>query len=179
MAGRDDVIAYAHQLADALNQIGADLPQRFEGLFVLQARRVGEGAHGDLGALLVIECLEAKRAGRVLDAAEVRRALDRVRHRLIREASGRRRRFRQLADSDSNVADRREAPVGQGADDLDTIRMALSGLTVPESLALELFAEGRTSEEIGASLGASAGTVRQWLSRIRKKLRERYQILCD
>jgi RNA polymerase sigma factor (sigma-70 family) len=176
MAGWDDAIDYAHQLANALNQIGADLPAGFEGLFVIQARRVGEGAHGDLGALMMIKCLEAKRAGRALDAAEVRRALDRVRHRLIREASNQRRRFRQLADADSNVADRRESPVGQGADDLDTIRMALSGLTVRESLALELFAEGRTSEEIGASLGASAGAVRQWLSRIRKRLRERYQI---
>jgi RNA polymerase sigma factor (sigma-70 family) len=179
MEGRDDAIGYAHELADALNQIGADLPAGFEGLFVLRARRVGEGAPGDLGALMMIECLEAKRAGRVLDATEVRRALDRVRHRLIREASRRRRRFRQLADSDSNVADRREAPVGQDADDLDTIRMALSDLTVRESLALELFAEGRTSDEIGASLGASAGAVRQWLSRIRKRLRERYQTRQD
>ncbi len=172
MAGQDDAIGYAHQLADALNQIGADLPAGFEGLFVIQASRVGEGAHGDLGALLMIECLEAKRAGQVLDAAEVRRALDRVRHRLIREASGRRRRFRRLADSD--VVEQRQPAVGQGVDDLDAIRPLLSGLAARESLALELFAEGRTSEEIGASLGVSAGTIRQLLSRTRKKLRERF-----
>jgi hypothetical protein len=102
MAGRDGAIEYAHQLADALHQIGADLPAGFEGLFVHQARRVGKDVHGDLGALLMIECLESKRAGTRLDAAEIRRALDRVRHRLIRKASGQRRRFRQLADSEEN-----------------------------------------------------------------------------
>jgi ATP/maltotriose-dependent transcriptional regulator MalT len=177
MAGRDDAIEYAHQLADALNQIGADLPERFEGLFVLQARRVGESAHGDLGALLMVECLEARQAGRALDAAEVRRALDRVRHRLIREASGQRRRFRQLADSD--VVERHGSMVGQGVDNLDTIHLLLSGLTARESLVLELFAEGRNSEEIGVRLGASPAAVRQSLSRIRKKLRERYPILGD
>jgi RNA polymerase sigma factor (sigma-70 family) len=169
MAGQDDAVGYARQLADALHQIGADLPAGFERLFVLQARRVGEGTYGDMGALMMIECLEAKQAGRALDAAEVRRALDRVRHRLIREASGQRRRFRQLADSD--VADRDESTVGQDVENLDTIRHMLSGLTAKESLALELFAGGMTSKEIGASLGVSAVAVRQWLSRIRKKLR--------
>jgi DNA-binding CsgD family transcriptional regulator len=177
MTGRDDAIGYAHQLADALTQIGADLPAGFEGLFVLQARRVGEGAHGDLGALLMIECLEAKRSGNVLDVAEVRRALDRVRHRLIREASSQRRRFRQLTDSD--IVERHEPVVGQGVDNLETIRLLLSGLTTRESLALELFAEGRTSEEIGTSLGVSSDAVRQWLSRSRKKLRARFPMLFD
>lgn len=177
MQERDSAIECAHQLADALNQIGADLPAGFERHFVVQARRVGEGAHGDLGALIMIECLEAKRAGRVLDATEIRRALDRVRHRLVREASGQRRRFRQLAISD--VVDRREPMVGQEVDNLDTIRMVLSGLTAQELLVFELFAEGRTSEEIGRNLGVSSITVRQRMSRIRRKLRERYRALCD
>lgn len=177
MEERDDAIGYAHQLAGALNQIGADLPAGFEGLFVIQSRRVGEGAHGDLGALLMIECLEARRAGKVLDAVEIRRALDRVRHRLIREASGHRRRFRPLADSD--VVDRAKSMVGQDVDNLDTISRVLSGLTARESLALESFADGMTSEEIGASLGVSSGAVRQWLSRIRRRLREGFPTFLD
>lgn len=62
MAGRDGAVEYAHQLADALNRIGADLPPGFEGLFLHRARRVGGDGHGDLGALMMIVCLEAKRA---------------------------------------------------------------------------------------------------------------------
>jgi ATP/maltotriose-dependent transcriptional regulator MalT len=177
MEERDDAIGYAHQLAGALNQIGADLPAGFEGLFVFQARRVGEGAHGDLGALLMIECLEANRVGKILDAVEIRRALDRVRHRLIREASGHRRRFQPLADS--HVEERGHSMVGQDVDNLDTIRRVFSGLTARESFALESFADGMTSEEIGASLGVSSAVVRQWLSRIRKRLREGFPTLLD
>jgi RNA polymerase sigma factor (sigma-70 family) len=172
MGGQDDAAGYAHQLAHELKTIGADPPAGFPELFLFHARRVGTGTHADLGALLVIECLEAKPSGRVLDAVEVGRALDRVRHRPIREAVGWRRRFRQLADSD--VVDRRESMVGQRVDDLDTIRLVLSELTPRESLALELFAEGRASEEIGTSLGVSATAVRQWLSRARKRLRQRF-----
>ena len=172
-----DAAGYAHELAGALNQIGAALPEGFERFFLLQSRRIGECAHGDLGTLLMIECLEAKRAGRVLDAAEVRKALDRVRHRLSREASTERRRFRQLADSD--LADRGESTVGRDLDNLDTIRLLLSGLTVREKLALESYAQGDTSEEIGASLNLSASAVRQCLTRIRKKIRERFPTLLD
>ena len=67
--------------------------------------------------------------------------------------------------------DRGESMVNQDVENLDTIRHLLSGLTAKESLALELFAAGMTSKEIGASLGVSAVALRQWLSRIRKKLR--------
>jgi RNA polymerase sigma factor (sigma-70 family) len=169
MGEQGDAVCYAHQLANELKTIGADLPAEFLERFLFHARRVGEGAHADLGSLLVIECLEARRSGKALDAVEIGRALDRVRHRLVREASSWQRWFRQLGDSD--VVDRRGSSTDQRVDDIDTIRLVLSALTPRESLALEWFAQGRTSEEIGASLGVSSATVRQWLSRVRKRLR--------
>jgi DNA-binding CsgD family transcriptional regulator len=166
MSWNDEAERYTDQLMEELRYVGAELPPGFRGQFLRHARHLRGDGYGDLGVLLVIECLEAKQKGEALDQVEVRRALDRVRKRLTREASG----WRPQPLADSQVPDRGEPP-DRRTILLDTLRHAMSGLSVEELLVLELWASGRTSADAAQSLGMSAATFRQRVHRVIARLR--------
>jgi hypothetical protein len=77
---------YASRLIEILQrELRLDLPPGFAKVFLWHAKKVGSSNYEDLGSLLLLECLEARNKGVTLDAKEVARALDRVRHRVVRE----------------------------------------------------------------------------------------------
>lgn len=152
---------YVDRLIEELQAVGAQLPPEFRGQFLRHARHLQGDSYGDLGALLVIECLEAKQQGRELDEVEIRRALDRVRKRLTREVS----RWHPQPLTDSQVPDRGEPPERRVIL-LDSLHRAMSGLTVEELLVLELWASGCTSSDAAKALGISATAFRQRAHRV-------------
>src|SRR5690348_2679038 len=123
-----DASEYTKGLANELQSIGAVLPQNFNRMFLGHARRLSQGSHSDLGTLLIIECLEAKKQGIALTAIEIQRAIDRVRHRLSREATAIRERFAPLPN---DLAASAPTPSSQAAA-IEFARLLLSGLNARE-----------------------------------------------
>jgi hypothetical protein len=162
----DEAERYADRLMGELRAIGAELPPEFRGQFLRHARHLQGDSYGDLGALLVIECLEAKQQGMMLDHVETRRALDRVRKRLTREVS----RWRPRPLTESDVPDRGDPP-DRRAILLDVLHHAMSGLTVEELLILELWSSGCASSQAATSLGMSAAAFRQRAHRVIARLK--------
>ena len=70
-------------LRDSLN---IELPPWFESYFISNARRLSVSFYEDLGSLVLIECQEEKGRGGAVSPQDLRRIVDRVRHRLSRGA---------------------------------------------------------------------------------------------
>lgn len=66
--------------------IGITLPPDLLSAIWFHARKVGRDNAQDFASWLVLECLEAKRAGVEIDAAHVKRALSRIQKRIVRQA---------------------------------------------------------------------------------------------
>jgi DNA-binding CsgD family transcriptional regulator len=156
---------YVDKLMKELQGIGAELPPDFRGRFLRYAQHLPGDSYGDLGSLFVIECLEAKQEGAMLDQLSVKRGLDRVRKRLTREIA------RSPQPLVGLQIPGRDASPDQRAILLDTLRHALSGLTADELLVLEWWADGWTSSQVAKLFGMNATTFRQRAHRALARLK--------
>jgi DNA-binding CsgD family transcriptional regulator len=167
---RGNISEYIETLQQELSAIGAQVPSDFGFLFSWHTTKLDGASYEDLGSLLLIECLEAKQSGVLLDAKELRKSIDRVRHRISREALAYRQRH-QPWSGEANVS--RVSPPDQRSIDIETVRDLLHGLSSRELKAIEMWMEDASAVEIAQELGISYANARQIINRTLYKLRRR------
>lgn len=159
--GSDNLAHYARLVSDAIRDwLQIAPPPTFEAMFVSHARRLGQSLQEELGSLVLIECYEAHRAGRLIDDLELRRILDRIRHRLTRSVQ--RHRSQPLV----------ETAVVSGAtiypDALNRIvHEFINGLSAEETAVFSRYIDDRTPKQIAHDLDVSESTCYRTLARLR------------
>lgn len=170
MNDRSSLSAYARTLAATIEEVfGVALSPAFIRAFVFEAFRVGPDEYEDLGQWLLLECHEMQQAGEPVSEQTVKRAVRRLRERLVRAAR------RQLAMDPSVFAD--VAADDRGNASLSEIerrvRRIMDKLSPDEALVLHLsMAEGQGPREIAESLGVSLATVYRRLEAVRDRISE-------
>lgn len=78
---------YTSFLAEELRKVlEIDLPNNFERIFLRHISLIGMNNYAELGSLVMLECLEKKAQGKDIDGDELLRIVDRIRHRIVRQA---------------------------------------------------------------------------------------------
>jgi hypothetical protein len=172
MSETDELSAYVARLAGELKSLGATLPASFRGDFIRHAIRMGGDAYTEMGQMLLLESLERAKEGITLDEFEIRRALDRVRKRLIRTAKRWREKTRHIEGVD--FADPKESPPEKTVIDRESLRLFLSSLSAADLVAVQMVAHNFTMDEIATHLGVTSALFRKRLSRLRERVRERF-----
>lgn len=135
------------------------LPASFESTFNWHARRLPQDLHDDLGSLLALECYDAQRTGHVIDDLELRRILDRIRHRLTRSMAPN--------PAQSIIANVAAPTTVLPAATQRAAHEFISRLTVQEAFAFSEFVEGATPQKIAHDLCISVATVYRLLARLK------------
>jgi len=153
---------YASFLAACLrDNLRVELPPGFKSFFVSQAKRLGTGDYEDLGSLVLIECHEQNRRGEPVTERDLRRIVDRIRHRLARRA-----RREPPMDVDERLPDK-------SGMSWERLEGALHGfvhqLDPVEILVFDMrFLQGKRAADIATDLGIPQATLYRRLAAIRK-----------
>jgi len=153
---------YTSFLASCLRKLSRiDLPSGFESLFMSHAKRLGTGEYEDLGSLVLIECHEQTRRGEQVTERDLKRIIDRIRHRISRRA---RRELpmdvdERLPDKSSVSWERMESAVRGFIDQLDPVDMLVFDAR---------FLQGKRAADIAADLGIPQASLYRRLISIRE-----------
>ncbi|MEQ8791760.1 MAG: sigma-70 family RNA polymerase sigma factor [Pirellulaceae bacterium] len=147
-----DIYEYAQFLAHCLSgELGISVPQNFGEQFVRHARRLGSIEYEDLGALVLLECCE-RRESRISEA-ELRKMIDRIRHKLARAA----RRHAGVAPADERIT----APSQLASRELESrLSIFCESLSDEERTIFSLmYVDGLSPKQVASLLNISLATV--------------------
>lgn len=154
---------YASFLADCIRRVfGITLPPNFESQFFFHAKRLGSVDYEDLGSLVLLECQEKLAAGKSMDAQEIQRTVDRLRHRLARKA----RRELPLEMAEDLPAKASVSPERAKA----IVREFIDRLSPIEAVVFELRClQGQHPQSIASHTGLSPATIYRIQNSVRGK----------
>lgn len=162
-----EIARYAAYLAKCLGVLGVDVPDSFEKLFVWHARRAGPGNYEDLGSLILLECQERKVEKVGVDGQELKRMVDRIRHKMTRRAG------RETPLDITGRAVSKDTPNAEGTEAvLHRLSLFLQELSPTHALLFELhFVQGQPVRQIEQKCGIPKSTVYGKLAEIKQAFR--------
>lgn len=161
---------YANRLADTLRDaLRSDLPDDFADIFCWHARRLGPSNCEDLGQWVILECLEEKQKKGTVDGATVVRAIDRIRHRIIRRSQREAQALSEIKDASMKSGQ----PQVRSVESVEEIvRFALKQFTPIQLFLFEgHYLNGRGIDELATELGISRSTSYRLLSNVKHSIR--------
>ena len=135
---------------------------RLEGNLTAQLARVGRSNVEDLCSWILLECLQRRREGALVDWSEVLKAADRIRHRIARRQA----RERPLPLTD---AGREDENLARSACMID-LRTVLARLDWEGLFIFESALEGAEPAEVAIQLGKSRSYVYHRLAEIKQRI---------